>query len=64
MNLSAWLQTRMLQLSARLPARFQQGKMPYVFFFAVMVIVVLLTYAVILTSTGGRCVRLAREGKL
>ena len=47
MNLSAWLQTRMLQLSARLPVRFQQGKMPYVFFFAVMVIVVLLTYAVI-----------------
>ena len=37
----------MPRIAARLPARFQQGKMPYAFFFAVMVIVVLLTYAVI-----------------
>ena len=34
------------RLVAHLPKRYQQGKMPYVFFFVVVVIAVLLTYAV------------------
>ncbi len=47
MNLNGWIQQWMPRIAARLPVRYRQGKMPYVFFFAVMVIVVLLTYAVI-----------------
>lgn len=47
MNLNGWIQKWMPRIAARLPVRYRQGKMPYVFFFAVMVIVVLLTYAVI-----------------
>ena len=35
------------RLVTLLPARYQQGKMPYVFFFVVVVISVLLTYAVV-----------------
>ena len=35
------------QILGKLPARFQQGKMPYAFFFALTVIGVLLTYAVV-----------------
>jgi signal transduction histidine kinase len=35
------------RILAQLPARFQQGKMPYAFFFALTVIGVLLTYAVV-----------------
>ena len=37
----------MAHMVARLPARFQQGKMPYVFFFVAVVIAVLLTYAMV-----------------
>lgn len=47
MNLNRLIQQWLPRIAARLPARYQQGKMPYVFFFAMMVIVVLLTYAVI-----------------
>lgn len=47
MNLNSLIQQWLPRIAARLPARYQQGKMPYVFFFAMMVIVVLLTYAVI-----------------
>jgi signal transduction histidine kinase/ActR/RegA family two-component response regulator len=46
-NLNSLIQQWLPRIAARLPARYQQGKMPYVFFFAMMVIVVLLTYAVI-----------------
>ncbi len=44
---SAFIQKWLPRIVARLPARYQQGKMPYAFFFAGMVIVVLMTYAVI-----------------
>ena len=37
----------MARMATRLPTRYQQGKMPYVFFFVVVVIAVLLTYAVV-----------------
>jgi signal transduction histidine kinase/CheY-like chemotaxis protein len=37
----------MARMATRLPTRYQQGKMPYVFYFVVVVIVVLLTYAVV-----------------
>ena len=37
----------MAQMAVLLPARFQEGKMPYVFFFVAVVIAVLLTYAVV-----------------
>ncbi len=47
MSLNSLIQQWLPRIAARLPARYQQGKMPYVFFFAMMVIVVLLTYAVI-----------------
>ncbi len=47
MNLSALIRQWGPRVTARLPARYQQGKMPYVFLFAVMVIAVLLIYAVI-----------------
>ena len=47
MSLNSLIQTWLPRIAARLPARYQQGKMPYVFFFAMMVVVVLLTYAVI-----------------
>ncbi len=47
MNLNGLIQQWMPRIAARLPVRYRQGKMPYVFFFAAMVIVVLLTYAVI-----------------
>lgn len=46
MSLNSLIQKWLPRIAARLPARYQQGKMPYVFFFAMMVIVVLLTYAV------------------
>lgn len=36
----------MARMVTHLPTRYQQGKMPYVFFFVVVVIAVLLTYAV------------------
>jgi signal transduction histidine kinase/CheY-like chemotaxis protein len=42
-----WLRSGMARVVTRLPARFQQGKMLYVFFFVAVVIAVLLTYAVI-----------------
>ena len=42
-----WLRARMARILARLPVRFQEGKMPYVFFFVVVVVAVLLTYAVV-----------------
>ena len=35
------------RIAAHLPKRFQHGKLPYVFFFVAVVIVVLLTYAVV-----------------
>jgi signal transduction histidine kinase len=44
-NLTASIRQKLPALVARLPVRYQQGKMPYVFFFAIMVITVLLTYA-------------------
>jgi signal transduction histidine kinase/CheY-like chemotaxis protein len=44
-NLIALIRQNLPALVARLPARYQQGKMPYVFFFVIMVITVLLTYA-------------------
>ena len=47
MTLNALIQQWMPRVAARLPVRYRQGKMPYAFFFALMVIVVLLTYAVI-----------------
>lgn len=37
----------MAHMAGLLPVRFQEGKMPYVFFFVAVVIVVLLTYAVV-----------------
>ena len=43
----AWIGQVMAHMATRLPARYQQGKMPYVFFFVVVVIAVLLTYAVV-----------------
>ncbi len=43
----AWLRSWMARLVPSLPTRFQQGKLPYVFFFVAVVIVVLLTYAVV-----------------
>jgi signal transduction histidine kinase/CheY-like chemotaxis protein len=42
-----WIRHRVPRLVVRLPARYQQGKMPYVFFFVLVTIAVLLTYAVI-----------------
>jgi signal transduction histidine kinase/CheY-like chemotaxis protein len=42
-----WLRSGMARVVTRLPARFQQGKMLYVFFFVAVLIAVLLTYAVI-----------------
>jgi signal transduction histidine kinase/CheY-like chemotaxis protein len=42
-----WIRAAMLRIVTRLPERFQQGKMPYVFFFVAVVIAVLLTYAVV-----------------
>ena len=45
MNLIASIRQKLPALVARLPVRYQQGKMPYVFFFVIMVITVLLTYA-------------------
>ena len=47
MTLNRLIQKCLPRIAAHLPTRYQQGKMPYVFFFAMMVIVVLLTYAVI-----------------
>ena len=47
MNLTELIQQWMPRIVARLPVRYQQGKMPYVFFFATMVIVVLLFYAAV-----------------
>ena len=47
MNFNGLIQQWMPRIAARLPVRYRQGKMPYVFFFAAMAIVVLLTYAVI-----------------
>ncbi|MGV0958989.1 MAG: ATP-binding protein [Limnohabitans sp.] len=45
MNLTALIRPWIPRIVACLPARYQQGKMPYVFFFAAMVIVVSLIYA-------------------
>lgn len=42
-----WIRYRVPRLVDRLPARYQQGKMPYVFFFVLVTIAVLLTYAVV-----------------
>jgi signal transduction histidine kinase/CheY-like chemotaxis protein len=42
-----WLRSGMARVVTRLPARFQQGKMLYVFFFVAVLIAVLLTYAVV-----------------
>jgi signal transduction histidine kinase/CheY-like chemotaxis protein len=42
-----WIRAAILRIVTRLPERFQQGKMPYVFFFVAVVIAVLLTYAVV-----------------
>ena len=47
MSLHRVIQRWKPRIAARLPARYRQGKMPYAFFFAVMVIGVMLTYAVI-----------------
>ena len=47
MKAVAWTSAAMAHMVARLPARFQQGKMPYVFFFVAVVIAVLLTYAMV-----------------
>jgi hypothetical protein len=46
-SLSTLIDQWLPRLVAKLPLRYQQGKMPYVFFFCTMVIVVLMTYAVI-----------------
>jgi signal transduction histidine kinase/CheY-like chemotaxis protein len=46
-TLTAMIRQWLPHLVARLPVRYQQGKMPYVFFFVVVVITVLLTYALI-----------------
>jgi signal transduction histidine kinase/CheY-like chemotaxis protein len=43
----SWLRAKKARMLARLPVRFQEGKMPYVFFFVVVVVAVLLTYAVV-----------------
>jgi signal transduction histidine kinase/CheY-like chemotaxis protein len=43
----AWSSAAMAHMVARLPARFQEGKMPYVFFFVAVLIAVLLTYAMV-----------------
>jgi signal transduction histidine kinase/CheY-like chemotaxis protein len=43
----AWTRAAMAHMVGLLPVRFQEGKMPYVFFFVAVVIVVLLTYAVV-----------------
>jgi signal transduction histidine kinase/CheY-like chemotaxis protein len=42
-----WTRAAMAHMVGLLPVRFQEGKMPYVFFFVAVVIVVLLTYAVV-----------------
>jgi signal transduction histidine kinase/CheY-like chemotaxis protein len=42
-----WTRAAMAHMVGHLPVRFQEGKMPYVFFFVAVVIVVLLTYAVV-----------------
>ena len=47
MSVSTFIHKWLPRMVARLPARYQQGKMPYAFFFGAMVIVVLMTYAVI-----------------
>jgi signal transduction histidine kinase/CheY-like chemotaxis protein len=47
MKPSTWIRAAMARAAAYLPTRFQQGKLPYVFFFVAVVIVVLLTYAVV-----------------
>lgn len=47
MSFGVLVQKWLPRLVARLPVRYQQGKMPYVFFFAAMVIVVLMAYAVV-----------------
>ncbi len=47
MSLSNLIEQWLPKIVAKLPLRYQQGKMPYVFFFCTMVIVVLMTYAVI-----------------
>ena len=47
MNPTNWMRSLAPRVVPHLPAHFQQGKMPYVFFFVAVVIAVLLTYAVI-----------------
>lgn len=47
MKASSKVQYWLPRILAQLPARFQQGKMPYAFFFALTVIGVLLAYAVL-----------------
>ena len=47
MSLNAWIKQGVPRLAAWLPASYQQGKMPYVFFFVLVTIVALLIYAVV-----------------
>ena len=47
MKTMAWISAVMDRMAGYLPTRFQDGKLPYVFFFVAVVIVVLLTYAVV-----------------
>ncbi len=47
MRLSTIIEQWLPRMVAKLPLTYQQGKMPYVFFFCTTVIVVLMTYAVI-----------------
>ena len=42
-----WTEPLKTRILAALPERFRPGKMPYAFFFALIICVVLLTYAVI-----------------
>lgn len=46
MSINRFVQHWMPRIVAHLPARFQQGRLPYAFFFATTVIAVLLAYAV------------------
>ena len=47
MNMNPFIKSLMPSIIAKLPLRFQQGKMPYVFLFALLVVGVLLSYAVV-----------------